>query len=130
VGAAVGRAVLRRLRDGGLVEASATQGERLQKELTAALGDHPNVGDVRGIGLMVGVELVEERETKRPFDRSAKVTERVVAAAREAGLLLYSSTGCADGTNGDLVMLGPPFVISDAELTEAVEKTRSAVAVL
>jgi adenosylmethionine-8-amino-7-oxononanoate aminotransferase len=130
VGAAVGRAVLRKLRDGGMVEASAEKGERLLKELTAALDDHPNVGDVRGIGLMVGVELVEDRETKRPFDRAAKITERVVAAAREAGLLLYSSTGCADGANGDLVMFGPPFVISDAELTEAVEKTRSALAVL
>ena len=130
VGAAVGLAVLRKLRDGGLAEASAEKGERLLKELAAALGDHPHVGDVRGLGLMVGVELVEDRQTKRPFDRSAKVTERVVAAAREAGLLLYSSTGCADGTNGDLLMLGPPFVISDAELTEAVEKTRSALAIL
>jgi adenosylmethionine-8-amino-7-oxononanoate aminotransferase len=130
VGAAVGRAVLERLREGAMVDASAEKGERLLKELTSALGDHPLVGDVRGIGLMVGVELVQDRETKRPFDRSAGVTERVVAAAREAGLLLYSSTGCADGTNGDLVMLGPPFVISEAELTEAVEKTRSAVAVL
>jgi adenosylmethionine-8-amino-7-oxononanoate aminotransferase len=130
VGAAVGLTVLHRLRDGGLVEASAEKGERLLKELTAALGDDPHVGDVRGIGLMVGVELVEDRVTKRPFDRSAKVTEHVLTAARDAGLLLYSSTGCADGTNGDLLMLGPPFVISDAELTEAVEKTRSALAVI
>jgi adenosylmethionine-8-amino-7-oxononanoate aminotransferase len=129
-GAAVGLAILHRLRAGGLVEASAEKGERLLKELTATLGDHPHVGDVRGLGLMVGVELVEDRGTKRPFDRSAKVTERVVTAARDAGLLLYSSTGCADGTNGDLLMLGPPFVITDAELTEAVEKTRSALAVL
>jgi adenosylmethionine-8-amino-7-oxononanoate aminotransferase len=127
VGAAVGRAVLARLRDGGLVEASAEKGERLLKELTAALGDHPHVGDIRGLGLMVGIELVEDREEKRPFDRSAKVTEHVMAAARDAGLLLYSSTGCADGTNGDLVMLGPPFVITDAQLTEAVEKTRAAI---
>jgi adenosylmethionine-8-amino-7-oxononanoate aminotransferase len=130
VGAAVGRAVLRELRDGGLVEASAEKGERLLKELTATLDDHPNVGEVRGLGLMVGVELVQDRESKQPFDRSAAVAERVVSAARDAGLLLYSSTGCADGTNGDLLMLGPPFVITDAELTEAVEKTRSALTVL
>src|SRR5207244_13215370 len=62
VGAAVGRAVLRKLRDGGLVEASAVKGERLLKELAAALGGQPHVGDVRGLGLMVGVELVEDRE--------------------------------------------------------------------
>lgn len=130
VGAAVGSAVLAKLRDQGLVEASAEKGERLLKELTAALADHPNVGDVRGMGLMVGVELVRDRSTREPFDRSAKVTERVVGAARDAGLLLYSSTGCADGSNGDLVMLGPPFVITDAELTEAVEKTTAAIASL
>ena len=130
VGAAVGRAVLERLREGNLVEASAVKGERLLKELTAALADDSHTGDVRGLGLMVGIELVEDRATKRPFDRSAKATERAVAAARDLGLLTYSSTGCADGTNGDLLMLGPPFVITDAELTEAVEKTHAAIASL
>jgi adenosylmethionine-8-amino-7-oxononanoate aminotransferase len=130
VGAAVGRAVLAKLRDQGLVEASAEKGERLLKELTAALADHRYVGDVRGLGLMIGVELVQDKETKQAFDRSAKVAERAVAAAREAGLLLYSSTGCADCTNGDLVMLGPPFVITDAEMTEAVEKITAAIAAI
>jgi adenosylmethionine-8-amino-7-oxononanoate aminotransferase len=130
VGAAVGRAVLARLREGGLVEASAQKGERLLKELSAALAEDPHVGDVRGIGLMLGVELVADLESRRPFDRSDRVTERVLGAAREAGLLLYPSTGCADGADGDIVMLGPPFVITDAELTEAVEKTASAVAAI
>ena len=130
VGAAVGRAVLARLHDGSLVEASREKGERLLKELTASLSDDPHAGDIRGLGLMVGIELVDHRETKRPFPRSAKAAERVVAAARESGLLLYPSTGCADGTDGDLVMLGPPFVITDDELGEAVDKTRVAVASL
>ena len=130
VGAAVGRAVLRKLRDGGLVEASREKGEQLLKELTSALSDDPHVGDVRGLGLMVGVELVQDRNTKQPFPREAKATERVVQAARDRGLIVYSSTGCADGTNGDLVMLGPPFVITEAELDEAVQKTREAIASL
>src|SRR6266511_1024371 len=78
----------------------------------------------------VGIELGADREPKRPFPRSAKAAERVIAVAREAGLLLYPSTGCADGTDGDLVMLGPPFVITDAELGEAVDKSREAVASL
>ena len=128
VGAAVAHATLRRLRDGGLVEASARQGERLLKELSAALADVPAVGDVRGIGLMVGVELVSDRGTKSPFPRRDRVTERVVASARERGLLLYSSTGHVDGTDGDLVMLGPPFVISDEELGLVVERTAAAIA--
>ena len=65
--------------------------------------------------MMIGVELVRDRETKDPFPRTDQVTERVLAAAREAGLLLYASTGHVDGTNGDLVMLGPPFVITDED---------------
>jgi adenosylmethionine-8-amino-7-oxononanoate aminotransferase len=128
LGAAAGHAVLRRLREGGLVEAARTRGERLLKELAAALADVPVVGDVRGIGAMVGVELVADRETKRPFARSEQVTERVVGAARERGLLLYSSTGHVDGADGDLLMLGPPLTISDEEIGIAVERTRAAVA--
>jgi adenosylmethionine-8-amino-7-oxononanoate aminotransferase len=129
-GAAVARAVLRRLKEASLVEASREKGERLLKELTAALADHPYVGDVRGLGLMIGIELVRDLTTKQPFPRAARVAERLVAAANEDGLLLYSSTGCADGTEGDLIMLGPPFIITDAELSEAVEKTARALASL
>jgi adenosylmethionine-8-amino-7-oxononanoate aminotransferase len=128
VGAAVAHAVLRRLRDDGLVEASARRGERLLKELGDAVSERRIVGDVRGLGLMIGVELVSDRGTKAPFPRSAQVTERVVAAAREAGLLLYSSTGHVDGVDGDLVMLGPPFVISEEECDLVVERTASAIA--
>jgi adenosylmethionine-8-amino-7-oxononanoate aminotransferase len=127
VGAAVAHAALRRLTDEDLVGASARQGERLLKGLSAALGDDPIVGDVRGIGLMIGVELVSDRASKAPFPRADEVTERVVAAARERGLLLWSSTGHVDGLDGDLIMLGPPFVISDEECDLVVERTAAAV---
>jgi len=126
LGAAVARAVLRRLEE-GLIERSRELGERVLKDLAAALTDCPVVGDVRGIGLMIGVELVRDRETKDPFPRGDQVTERVVTAARERGLLLYSSTGHADGVNGDLVMLGPPFVLSDEEAAALAEHTADAV---
>lgn len=128
MGAAVGRAVLRRLADDSLIEASRDKGERLLEELAAVLGDHPCVGDVRGRGLMIGIELVADRDTKTPFPRADRVTERVVAAAMQDGLIIYSSTGCADGTDGDLIMLGPPFVITDDELSEAVGKVARAIA--
>ena len=121
VGAAVGSAVLQRLRAGNLIEASATKGRWLMGELRRVLGGHPHVGDIRGRGLMIGVELVADRATKAPFARAARVTERLLAEATARGLLLYPSTGCADGTDGDLVMLGPPFVIGEAEMTEALE---------
>jgi adenosylmethionine-8-amino-7-oxononanoate aminotransferase len=127
VGAAVAHAVLHRLREGDLVDASARQGERLLKDLTSELVDSPVVGDVRGIGLMVGIELVADRPTKAPSPRREQVTERVVAGAREQGLLLYSSTGHVDGDDGDLVMLGPPFTISDEECDLVVERTVAAI---
>jgi hypothetical protein len=88
--------------------------------LTEALGDHPAVGEIRGLGLLVGVELVADRETREPFARAAKVTEAVVRAARERGVLLYSGTGNANGVDGDMILLGPPFVVTGAELERIV----------
>src|SRR5207248_10188559 len=66
VGAAVGRAVLAKLRDGGLVERSRELSERLLKDLTAALADDPHAGDVRGLGTMIGIDLLRDRSTKEP----------------------------------------------------------------
>jgi adenosylmethionine-8-amino-7-oxononanoate aminotransferase len=127
VGAAAGRAVLRVLRERNLVTAAETQGKRLRAGLEERLGGHRAVGDVRGLGLMLAVELVADPATRVPFPRAERVTERVVAAARVRGLLVYSSTGCADGHDGDLVMLGPPLVISDAEVDEAVAVLGAAI---
>jgi adenosylmethionine-8-amino-7-oxononanoate aminotransferase len=130
VGAAVGRAVLGRIRDGGLVERSRELGERLLKDLTTALAGSPHAGDVRGLGTMIGVEMVRDPSSKDPFPRAERATERVVRAAKESGLLLYSSTGCADGTNGDLAMIGPPFTLTDDETDLVVERTAAAIATL
>jgi adenosylmethionine-8-amino-7-oxononanoate aminotransferase len=129
LGAAAGRAVLARLAD-GLIDRSRELGERVRTDLEAAVTDVPVVGDVRGLGLMIGVELVRDRSTKEPFPRADRVTERVVAAARDAGLLLYSSTGHAEHGNGDLVMLGPPFCLTDEEAGLLVERAAGAIASL
>jgi adenosylmethionine-8-amino-7-oxononanoate aminotransferase len=114
--AAVAREVLRILEQERLVAASAAKGERLLELLRARLGEHPNVGDIRGLGLLAGVELVLDRETRAPFPRSRRLVEAIVRLAREHGLLLYSGTGNANGTDGDVIVLGPPFVITDDEL--------------
>ncbi len=126
VGAAAGRAVLATLRAEGLIERSAELGGRVRADLRAALDDVPAVGDVRGLGLMIGIELVRDPETKEPFARDERVTERIVAAARQDGLLVYSSTGHVDG-NGDLLVLGPPFCLTDGEATTLVERTAAAI---
>jgi adenosylmethionine-8-amino-7-oxononanoate aminotransferase len=127
VGAAVAAAVLSILEREGLVEASAAKGERLVGLLGERLGDHPNVGEIRGRGLMVGIELVADRETKEPFARSERVAERTLAAGRDAGLLLYSGTANANGVDGDLLLLGPPFVVTDAELVAIADRTAGAI---
>jgi adenosylmethionine-8-amino-7-oxononanoate aminotransferase len=128
LGAAVGLAVLRRLKEDDLVERSHDLGERLRADLRSALTDVHIVGEVRGLGLMIGIEIVRDPETKEPFSKGDRMSERIVAAAREAGLLLYHSTGHVDGADGDLVMLGPPFILSDEEAQLLVERTAAAIA--
>jgi adenosylmethionine-8-amino-7-oxononanoate aminotransferase len=127
VGAAVAGEVLRILETEDLVTASAAKGERLGELVRARLGEHPNVGEVRGRGLMVGLELVADRETHAPFPRAAKVTEAVVRTAKSNGVLCYSGTGLADGTDGDSILLGPPFVVTDAEMATIAEVLGDAV---
>jgi adenosylmethionine-8-amino-7-oxononanoate aminotransferase len=126
LGAAAGLAVLRELK-AGLVDRSRELGGRIRSELGAALADTPTVAEVRGLGLMIGIELVRDRETLEPFARTDRVTEGVLEAARDSGLLLYSSTGHVDGANGDLVMLGPPFCLSDDEAATVIERTVTAI---
>lgn len=127
VGAAVGLAVLRRLRDDDLVERSRKIGEVIKADLTEAVTGNAVVGDVRGIGTMLGIELVRDRDTKEPFPRAERLTERLLSEARQRGLLLYPSTGVANGTDGDLLMLGPPFTIGDDDAATMVERTAAAI---
>jgi adenosylmethionine-8-amino-7-oxononanoate aminotransferase len=127
VGAAAATELLRILESEKLVEASAARGERLRALVEDRLGGHPNVGQIRGRGLLVGVELVADRASRAPFPRSARLVERVQARARERGLLIYYGTGNADGTNGETVLLGPPFVITDEELTAISDRLAAAI---
>jgi adenosylmethionine-8-amino-7-oxononanoate aminotransferase len=116
VGAAVAREVLRILETESLVDASAAKGVRLLELARAAFADHPAVGEIRGRGLLVGIELVADRATREPFPRSARVTEAVVQAARDRGVLVYYGTGNANGVDGDTILLGPPFIVGDDEM--------------
>ena len=126
-GAAVAREVLRILDEEDLVEASRVKGDRLRTQLEERLGTHEHLGEIRGRGLMVGIELVEDRQTRRAFPRAARLTEAIVRAARDAGVLVYSGTGNANGVDGDTILLGPPFVVTDAELDRIVETVATAI---
>ena len=124
--AAGGLAVLNAILERGLVTRSAEMGETLDDALRAAFGQHPHVGDIRGRGLFRGLELVADRESKEPFAPERGIAGRVKKAAFEAGLICYPMAGTIDGRRGDHVLLAPPFIISEDEIGELVEKLGTA----
>jgi len=82
---------------------------------------HPIVGDVRGLGLLAGVEFVADRESRRPFPQELNVTERVVVRAEERGLLLrQGAPGANYSQGGDHIQITPPYIISRGEIDELV----------
>jgi adenosylmethionine-8-amino-7-oxononanoate aminotransferase len=103
------------------------QGLRLKEKLTAAFGRHPHVGDVRGRGLFMGLELVEDRETKEPFDPGLRLHARVKAEAMARRLMVYPMGGTIDGRCGDHVLLAPPFIASEQEIDEIVARLAAAI---
>jgi len=119
VSCAVGLAVLRYLKNHNLVEQSAKKGSYLLQKLNE-LRKFPFVGDVRGRGLMTGIEFVKEKESKVPFHRTFHFAERILEKAFERGLVLYSSIGFVDGVNGDGIMVAPPFIIDEKEIDEII----------
>ena len=127
VAAAAGLATLNIIKDENLVENSAKMGKLLGRKLVDALGNHPNVGEIRGKGLFWGIEFVKDKETKRPFKVSEKLAWRIWNAAFEMGLIVYFSQGCADGRNGDLIMLGPPLIINKKQVKKMVGILETAV---
>lgn len=127
VGAAAGLATLNILKREHLIENSAAMGIVLEKALRNQLESHPNVGDIRGRGLFWGIELVKNRETKEPFPSGEGLARRLWTRAFSMGLIIYYSTGCADGQNGDVIMLGPPLVINEDQIGEMVKILRDSI---
>lgn len=115
-----GLATIRYIKQHRLVERSVEMGAYLLDRLQC-LWDFPFVGDIRGQGLMVGIEFVEDRESRRPFRREIQLAEKIVHTACTMGLVLWSNVGHVDGKDGDLVMLGPPFIITRKQVGELVD---------
>ena len=127
LGAAAGLATLKILQDEDLVSNAKEKGRLLFELLNQKLGEHEHVGDIRGRGLLAGVELVKERSTKGCFDEN--VAAKVQAAAFEMGLISYYGHGFVQG-KGDVVMLGPPLIIDDAQVHEMVDIFAAAIDVV
>ncbi|MDW7709160.1 MAG: aminotransferase class III-fold pyridoxal phosphate-dependent enzyme [Deferrisomatales bacterium] len=115
VSMAIGAAVLRYLEEHRLVERSAALGQRMLEALQG-LADLPLVGDVRGLGLFAGVELVADKATREPFDPRRKMAYKVAAEAMARGLVTYPGDGGADGIRGDHLLLSPPLTVTEEEL--------------
>jgi len=125
--AAAGVAVVSAMLDRKLIPRVKTQGETLIAALQACFGQHQHVGDIRGRGLFQGIELVADRDSKAPFDPSRKIAAKVKKAAFEAGMICYPMSGTIDGQSGDHILLAPPFIISDGQIDELVQKLSSAI---
>jgi adenosylmethionine-8-amino-7-oxononanoate aminotransferase len=114
VATAAGNAVLDYIESHRLFDHVPPAGEALRTAL-APLALHPNVGDIRGLGLLLGVEFVKNNQTHEPFPKADNIAERIHQAALERNVLTYPTQGCVDGINGDHILLAPPFVIAPAE---------------
>ncbi len=120
-------AVQQVIRRDNLLARVRTQGEGLRQRLQQALGEHPHVGDIRGRGLFMGVELVRDRASKEPFDPALSLHARIKREAMARGLMVYPMGGAIDGRQGDHVLLAPPFIISDDELDQLTERLAGAI---
>ena len=127
VACAAGLATLNILEQEHLVERVNTMGEFLGECLKKEFSKHPVIGDIRGIGLMWGIEFVENRKTLKPFPRSQQVTETLWQHLYEKGILTYKSTGFA-GNDGDALMIAPPFIVEKNEIGQIVQGLKDTLA--
>ncbi len=127
VAAAAGLATLQYLETHDLIARGERMGRLLGEALHQTFDDHPAVGEVRGRGLMWGLELVADRATRQPFPARSHLSSTVFEEAFASGLIVYAMSGCADGVNGDHVMVSPPLVIDEAQIAEIIRLLRLAL---
>jgi adenosylmethionine-8-amino-7-oxononanoate aminotransferase len=127
VAAAAALAVQQVIQRDGLLAQVRERGALLSRLLRERLGEHPNVGDIRGRGLFMGVELVTDRATKATFDPALRLHALIKARAMAQGLMVYPMGGTIDGRHGDHVLLAPPFIASESELEQIVDRLARAI---
>ena len=125
--AAVGLAALEVMKRQDLVARASTLGVVLHEALVSLSQEIEIIGDVRGLGLLQGVELVADRQTLEPFDPKLRVTARLVEAARHRGLFVYPAALGINGQAGDAIVVAPPLIISETDIGELVTRLREAL---
>ncbi|MGN5478775.1 aspartate aminotransferase family protein [Cupriavidus basilensis] len=121
-------AVQRTIAEDNLLANVRERGEQLRARLHEALDNHPNLGDIRGRGLFVGVEFVADRDCKATLDPKLKTHAKLKSAAMRHGVLVYPMGGTVDGVHGDHVLFAPPFICTEREIDTIVERFAVAVA--
>jgi len=127
VSTAAGNAVLDFLETHKLFDRAISAGKSLRSALLP-LQSHPNVGEIRGLGLLLGVEFVKDKATPEPFPREQNIAEKIRQACLDETVLTYPVQGCVDGLRGDHILLAPPFTISPDECAQIASALQSAVA--
>ena len=111
----------------GLLQRVDQLGIELRQALVARFDEHPHIGDIRGRGLLLGLEFVTDRTSKKPFPTEDRFDQVLKSSAMERGLICYPMAGTIDGKNGSHVLLAPPFILSDDQIGEIVDKLALAV---
>lgn len=121
VTAAVGIEILNYMDKHRIYEGVESKGKLLDEGLRKLMNKHKIIGDVRGLGLFMGIEFVKDRMTRQPFDPEINVTPRILSAAMKNGLIVYASRGCMDGKQGDGLLICPPLTINEEEIRFVIE---------
>jgi adenosylmethionine-8-amino-7-oxononanoate aminotransferase len=127
VTSSVGLAVLDYAKKHRLMEGVEEKGSRLFSGLRSLEQKSTIMADVRGMGLMWGFELVENKKTKKPFDPTFQVSFRTVQSAMRRGLVIYPVVGCADGQSGDGILISPPLTITNDEINILLERLEATI---
>ena len=120
-------AVLDAIENRSLLQNVRDRGTELMDALQDCFGQHPNVGDIRGRGLFLGLEIVENRESKAPFDAARDIPGKIKAAAMAAGLMVYPMGGTIDGSRGVHVLLAPPYIMESDHIPLIVDRLGTAI---
>jgi adenosylmethionine-8-amino-7-oxononanoate aminotransferase len=127
VAAAAALAVQKVIQRDCLLGAVTVRGASFRRMLKEAFGAHPHVGDIRGRGMLLALELVRDRASKAPFDPALKLHAAVKDQAMARGLMVYPMGGTIDGRRGDHILLAPPFIATEAELAEITSRLADAL---
>lgn len=122
----IGREVMKYMKNHDLVAKAASRGKYLLKKLRD-LEEIDIVGDVRGLGLLTAIELVQDKKTKKPFPRKKQLSEKILQAAMRKGLNLYFAVGFTPEREGDSVMIAPPFIVTEKEIDTIVSILRDSI---